>query len=606
MRRRLILLVALLVAPAAPRVTHAAWPVTGYPLCNVPEDLNAPIGRSSHFSYLLGPCVPEDCVLVNGNRLTVYWQDARSEYGSIYTANVSDVPPPDPQPVEPGTLFILRSGQQVPGGLARVYTKGEPSDNPLAATVFVWTDAPAGAPSVVRVRRDGGIQIPDWGPDGVIVAASDGSQHDPSVIHDLHGGAIVAWLDETAEHRLVYAQRLDSLGNRMWGPSGVLVGSDTTVQTRPIIAPDGVGGVFVLRGDHRGGAYTLALFRVIYDGTLYPGWPETGLVIGTAPEATPEPILRTANLEMAWVVWHEHVTLSDGLPALQPLVTLVEGAAFPYGFAPPFTGAGTPIATGLEGDAVADDAGTAINSNLLVTYEYAPRLPEPSPTSTDLFAVRLEMDGSRPAGWPATGRVVCNAPGVQRQGRMFRLGDGAFLAWTDERSGDGDIYAQELREDGSLPSEWPVNGLLVCGVAGTQQDPVIGPNTGGGFVVWRDGRDAITNGWDLYGQTVSADARLDVPPRAPIALALLPPRPNPARATVKFTLELPTSGRVRVDVLDIAGRRVRAMEFAADRGTRDLAWNLASDAGSRVSPGLYIVRVRAAGEERTARVFVAR
>jgi len=595
MRQRSVLLFVLLLAPAVPGVTRAAWLQTGNPLCTVPEDLNAPIGYSSLF-----------CSLHCGRALTVYWQDARSSYGSIYTAGVSDATPPDPQPVEPGTLFVQRPGLQIPGGAASVITKCLSQFCGLA-TVFVWTDAPDGAPSVVRMRRDGGIEIPDWGPDGVIVAASEGSQHDPSVIHDLHGGAIVAWLDETADHRLVYAQRLDSLGHRMWGPSGVLVGSDTTVQTRPIIAPDGVGGVFVLRGDHRGGALTLALFRLVYDGTLYPGWPEAGLVIGTAPDASPEPILLTANLEMAWVVWHEHLTLSDGLPALRPLVTLVDGSVFPSGFWPPFTGAGTPIATGLEGDAVADDAATATNSNLLVTYEYTPRLPEPSPTSSDLYAVRLEMDGSRPAGWPATGRVVCNAPGVQRQGRMVRRGDGAFFAWTDERSGDGDIYAQEVRDDGTLPPEWSVNGLLVCGVDGTQQDPVVGPNTvGGGFVIWRDGRDAITNGWDLYGQTVSGDARLDAAPIVPKALALFAPAPNPARGSVRFRLELPAVGRVRVDILDVGGRLVHGEEFAADRGERDVTWGLATDAGARVAPGLYLVRVRAAGEERSARVFVTR
>ena len=152
-----------------------------------------------------------------------------------------------------------------------------------------------------------------------------------------------------------------------------------------------------------------------------------------------------------------------------------------------------------------------------------------------------------------------------------------------------------------------MNGLPVCGVAGTQQDPVIAPNAvGGAFVAWRDGRDAITNNWDLYAQTVSGDARLDVPPVVVTKLALLAPRPNPARGPVRFTLELPASGSVRVDIHDVAGRRLRRETIAADRGARELVWDLANDAGTRVSPGLYIVRVRAAGEERTARVLVAR
>src|SRR5262252_3307972 len=245
MRRRFALLLAFLLAPVAPRVSHAAWPVTGYPLCNVPDDLNVPIGLSSLFCAL-------SC---NDGALTLYWQDGRFGGGSIFTAGVDDAPPPDSTGPSTATLFIQRPGQQIPGGVAHVATKCL-SQFCNQATVFVWTDAPDGAPSVVRMRRDGGNEIADWGPDGKIVAASAGSQHDASVIHDLHGGAVVVWLDETTDHRLVVAQRLDSLGTRLWGDAGVLVGSDTTVQTRPQLAPDGAGGAYVLREDLRGGVRT--------------------------------------------------------------------------------------------------------------------------------------------------------------------------------------------------------------------------------------------------------------------------------------------------------------------------------------------------------------
>src|SRR5262245_2793147 len=312
MRRRLGLLVALLLAPAAPRVTHAAWLQTGNPLCSVPEDLNAPIGHSGSF-----------CFLQCGGVLTAFWQDARNNFGSIYAASVSDYPPPDPQPVEPGTLFIQRPGQQIPGGAASVFTKCFSQFCGGLATVFVWTDAPDGAPAVVRMRRDGGIEIPDWGPDGVIVAASDGSQHDASVIHDLHGGAIAVWLDETPDHRLVIAQRLDSLHNRLWGESGVLVGTDTTAQTRPQLAPDRAGGAYVLRQDLRGGVRTLALFRLAPDGTIASGWPASGIVLGTAPEESPEPLLR-AGASGAWVVWSELATLADLSVVPRPFATFVD------------------------------------------------------------------------------------------------------------------------------------------------------------------------------------------------------------------------------------------------------------------------------------------
>ena len=587
MRWRLVLLLALLLAPATPRVSHAAWLQTGNPLCTVPEDLNAPIGYPSTF-----------CDIHCDGRLTVYWQDARSNYGSIYTASVSDVAPPDPQPVEPGTLFIQRPGLQIPGGATNVLTKCL-SQFCNSATMFVWADAPDSAPSVVRMRRDGGAEIPDWGADGVIVASSTGSQHDASLVHDLHGGAIAVWLDETPDHRLVHAQRLDSLHNRLWGDAGVLVGSDTTVQTRPQLAPDGTGGAYVLREDLRGGVRTLALFRLAPDGTLAAGWPASGVVLGAAPLESPEPLLR-AGASGAWVVWHELATLSDLSLATHPFVSLVDLSGV---VSQVFTAAGQPLATGLDGEALADDATVGSNDDLIAAYEYTQLVPGPSASSTDLYATRFEVEGSHPTGWPAGGLLVCGAPGVQRQGRIGN--GGGFLAWTDERSGDGDIYAQELRADGTLPPEWPVNGLLVCGVAGTQQDPVIGPNTvGGAFVVWRDGRDAITNGWDLYGQTVSGDARLEVEQPLSHALALSAPRPNPARGPVRFQLTLPDARAARFEVLDVAGRIVHREQLAAAAGPRELVWDLRTDAGARARPGLYLVRVRAGSFEKATRVVV--
>jgi hypothetical protein len=590
-------LIASAILALATRTASAAWPVTGLPLCNVPEDLEVPVPLRGNF------CFFQAC----GATLSLYWQDARSDHGSIYTAGVSDAPPPDPPPVVPATLFLQRPGVQTPGGAVNVISKCDPLSQFCVgfATMFAWTDAPDGAPSVVRVRRDGGRET-SWGPDGVVVAASDGAQHDASLIHDLHGGAIIVWLDETPDHRLVFAQRLDSLGTRLWGDAGVLVGTDTTVQTRPLLVPDGAGGAYVLREDLRGGVRTLALIRLAADGTIVAGWPAAGVVLGTAPQESPEPLIRAAS-GGAWVVWSELATLADNSIAARPYVTFVDLSGQ---VSPVLTATGVPVATGLDGVAIADDATVGTGDDLIVAYEYTQLLPVPAASSTDLYAARLEVEGSHPAGWSANGLLVSGAPGVQRQGRVIGAGGGlygprAFFAWTDERSGDGDIYALELGNDGTLPPEWPVNGLLVCGVAGTQQDPVIGPNTvGGGFVIWRDGRDAITNAWDLYGQTVSGDARLEVPPLVPGKLALLAPRPNPAHGPVRFTLELPGSGRVRVDVLDVAGRRVHAEEFAADRGARELAWDLASDAGARVRPGLYLVRVRAAGEERTARILV--
>ena len=79
--------------------------------------------------------------------------------------------------------------------------------------------------------------------------------------------------------------------------------------------------------------------------------------------------------------------------------------------------------------------------------------------------------------------------------------------------------------------------------------------------------------------------------RAP---ALSSPSPNPSRGDVQFSIETFESGAIALDVLDIAGRRVRhAVVAAAGPGHSTWVWDGRDDAGRLTAPGAY--RVRASG-----------
>jgi beta-lactamase superfamily II metal-dependent hydrolase len=70
-------------------------------------------------------------------------------------------------------------------------------------------------------------------------------------------------------------------------------------------------------------------------------------------------------------------------------------------------------------------------------------------------------------------------------------------------------------------------------------------------------------------------------------LALSAPRPNPSRGTVGLRFTLPQAGHARLEVLDLAGRRVMAAEGDWPAGPTVLRW----DGDARTPAGLYFVRL---------------
>jgi hypothetical protein len=81
--------------------------------------------------------------------------------------------------------------------------------------------------------------------------------------------------------------------------------------------------------------------------------------------------------------------------------------------------------------------------------------------------------------------------------------------------------------------------------------------------------------------------------------------PNPFHESLAFQLSLHASGPASIGIYDVAGRRVRALvQGVQPAGSRIVTWDGRDDAGLRLAPGAYIVRLDAAGlrESRTVRL----
>jgi len=135
--------------------------------------------------------------------------------------------------------------------------------------------------------------------------------------------------------------------------------------------------------------------------------------------------------------------------------------------------------------------------------------------------------------------------------------------------GPWQTIAHALANSGSFP--WTVPSLDSDSglVRVTAWDPAL--NTGSGTSAAFFQLGSGTTGVDATG---------------PRALALSRPSPNPSRGATRLTFSLPQEGNVRLEVFDLSGRRVWAVEGVLPAGQHSRTWD-----GEFAAGGLYFVRL---------------
>lgn len=83
--------------------------------------------------------------------------------------------------------------------------------------------------------------------------------------------------------------------------------------------------------------------------------------------------------------------------------------------------------------------------------------------------------------------------------------------------------------------------------------------------------------------------------------------PNPFNPRTRVAFELPRPGRARVEVFDLAGRRVRVlMDRDVTSGNHTVEWYGRDDAGANVAAGAYMLRLTTADGAVTHRVALVK
>ena len=146
------------------------------------------------------------------------------------------------------------------------------------------------------------------------VAAGEQLERRPAAIPDGAGGAIVVFelearTGDNAGDTEIYAQRLDSQGNRLWNNGeAVRVASSTWGETNPVLVSDGQGGAIVIfeqrgRSVERSGDVDIAAQRLSPSGQLLLKDGESSVSIASAGDIEQAPCVISDGLGGAIVVF---------------------------------------------------------------------------------------------------------------------------------------------------------------------------------------------------------------------------------------------------------------------------------------------------------------
>ncbi len=193
--------------------------------------------------------------------------------------------------------------------------------------------------------------------------------------------------------------------------------------------------------------------------------------------------------------------------------------------------------------------------------------------------------------------------------------DEALVVWDEDDLFEGsEILGQSLDVSGRSMLGSSTHISLMGGLGQPQyagQRPAIPrPSHPGTFLVAWQG-DSHEYPWvdgdvEIFGRFVGPEDLLAAPtsPVAPVVPSMVA-TPNPFSARTALEVEIPTPGPATVRVFDVGGREVTTLHDGhLDVGRRRWSWDGRDDAGARVAPGMYLVRLEHAHGVSTGKLLL--
>jgi len=536
-----------------------------------------------------------------GTGAVFVWQDFRAANWDIYaqhflTAGATTW-------TVNGTAVCTASGNQTNPVLLADGTGG---------AYFTWSDN-RGSSLDIYAQRINGPGVTLWASGGTPVCNTTGAQSNVQIVTDGANGAILTWEDSRVIPSDVYTQHLDGNGTPQWSSNGAQMDNSAFADNAPIPVADGAGNVIVAWSGYPAGI-DANIYAQRIDGRYgVPGRPDPVLFA-----AKDVPNDQGGKVRLEWY--------ASGLDVLnQRQITkytiwrAIDQAAYAAASA-----AGVPEvrltdpASKLTGKAIrreniqATDYFWELIGEQGAIYRRAYSFSASTSfdsTATNAATHRFQVvayGADQLYNWPSnilTGRSVDNlAPPAPLFLTATRSGANVDLRWNGVHVKDLDKYTV-YRATSTGVTPIPVNFL-----ANDNDTLLTDSNAPGTALYYVVTASDIHQNQGLKSNEAGVAAATGVGGTPSItALTVMQNSPNPFTSETQLQVGLPAKSDVRVEIYDVAGKRVRSVLAPAQpRGWNTLRILARDDRGSSLASGVYFYRVRAGSETVTRKMVITR
>ncbi len=520
------------------------------------------------------------------------------------------------------------------------------------SSVVIWTDKYNNVQKVHAQRFDSnGNEV--WPNGGVILAEDESQSSDPykllGIVRSDYDKVIAVW--ETYRYSDSYispyttALKLDGSGNSIWESNfgfPLELDGEATWKTSPNIIPDGSGGMIMIcifsswadmdcgaiRIDSNGNYVWENGIKVAEDwetnyevSALIPNGSH-GAIVGWHKKNSPDD--SCAPFRIQWIESDGNLPWGDPLELVNGDVCKMDMVYVDQGVVMVWRGTSWQLYAqkiGTDGSRMWDgDINTGgmqdvqlnnifanpyypqvikdHNDNLIFTWLAWDNNSDYNP-NYNIYAQKLDPSGA--TLWGSSEVAVCTDGNPEHfySGFCADNSGGALIAWTDQLSGNGDIYFQKIDSGGILA--WDEERPVATS-RGTDTKPSL-YNCGDGrcIMLWENETDDFSSAFiQKIGEPDPVPPEPDRDPDPFQEITSIPrdnyirdPYPNPFNPQTSFQFGLREPAAVTIKIFDVQGRVVKTLHhnYPMDGGHYRISWSGVNDGGNRVSSGVYFLKL---------------